>query len=120
MYCLIIDQINEQPENGLKSSPETSRFIENKWISPKKKIKKKKKKKLHCPTNDSYNICIQSCCLPCKYVTKPSGILQSVIKSQRVYIYHLDSGKVGTFSLRKVIASKLSGIFKFFERYKKF
>ena len=40
----------------------------------------------HCPTNDSYNICIHSCCLPCNYVTKPFGILQRVIKSQRVHI----------------------------------
>ena len=40
----------------------------------------------HCPTNDSYNISIHSCCLPCNYVTKPSGKLQRVIKSQRVYI----------------------------------
>ena len=53
----------------------------------------------HCPTDDSYNICIHSCCLPCSYVTKPFGILQRVIKSQRVYIYHLDSAKVDTFSL---------------------
>ena len=79
---------------------------------------------LHCPTNDSYKICIQSCCLPCSYVTKPFGILQTVIKSQRVYIYHLDSAKVDTFSLRKVKAVKLSGVFKFkfsglMKRYKK-
>ena len=38
----------------------------------------------HCPTNDSYNNSIHSCCLP--YVTKPFGILQRVIKSQRVHI----------------------------------
>ena len=29
------DQINELPEDGLKSSPETSRYTENKWISRK-------------------------------------------------------------------------------------
>ena len=29
------DQINELPEDGLKSSPETSRYTENKWISQK-------------------------------------------------------------------------------------
>ena len=28
----MIDQINELPEDGLKSSPETSRYTENKWI----------------------------------------------------------------------------------------
>ena len=28
----MIDQINKLPEDGLKSSPETSRFTENKWI----------------------------------------------------------------------------------------
>ena len=32
---IIIDQINELPEDGLKSSPETSRYTENKWISRK-------------------------------------------------------------------------------------
>ena len=39
----------------------------------------------HCPINDSYNNSIHSC-LPCNYVTKPFGILQRVIKSQRVHI----------------------------------
>ena len=39
---------------------------------------------LHCPNNDSYNKCVHSCCLPCNYVTKPFGILQRVIKSQKV------------------------------------
>ena len=66
----------------------------------------------HCPTNDLYNISIHSCCLPCNYVTKPFGILQRVIKSQRVYIYHLDSAKVDIFSIRKVSAVKISEIFK--------
>ena len=66
----------------------------------------------HCPTNDSYNISIHSC-LPCNYVTKPFGILQRVIKSQRVYIYLLDSAKVDTFSLRKVKAAKFNENFKF-------
>ena len=33
---MMIDQINELPEVGLKSSPETSHFTENKWISRKK------------------------------------------------------------------------------------
>ena len=33
------DQINELPEDGLKSSPETSRFTENKWISQKNQNK---------------------------------------------------------------------------------
>ena len=40
----------------------------------------------HCPTNDSYSKSIHSCCLSCNYVTKPFGILQRVIKSQRVHI----------------------------------
>ena len=47
------------------------------------------------------------------YVTKPFGILQRVIKSQRVYIYHLDSAKVYTFFHRKVKAAKFSEIVKF-------
>ena len=67
----------------------------------------------HCPTNDSYNICTHSCCLPCNYVTKPFGILQRVIKSQRVYIYQLDQAKVNTFSLRKVKAAKFWENFKY-------
>ena len=29
----MIDQIYELPEDGLKSSPEISRYTENKWIS---------------------------------------------------------------------------------------
>ena len=32
------DQINELPDDGLKSSPETSHYTENKWISRKVKI----------------------------------------------------------------------------------
>ena len=64
-------------------------------------------------------------CLPCNYVTKPFGILQRVIKSQRVHIYHLDSAKGDTFPLRNVSAAKFSEIFKFkfsvlMNRYKKF
>ena len=35
----MIDQINELPEDGLKSLPETSRFTENKWISRKNQNK---------------------------------------------------------------------------------
>ena len=35
----MIDQINELPEDGLKSSPETSCFTENKWISRKNENK---------------------------------------------------------------------------------
>ena len=31
----MIDQINERPEDGLKSSPETSHYTENKSISRK-------------------------------------------------------------------------------------
>ena len=34
----MIDQINELPEDGLKSSPETLRYIENTWFSWKIKI----------------------------------------------------------------------------------
>ena len=36
-----------------------------------------------------------------------------VIKSERVYIYSLDSAKVDTFSLRKIKAAKFSEILKF-------
>ena len=37
----MIDQINELPEDGMKSSPETLRFTEYKWISRKKKNQNK-------------------------------------------------------------------------------
>ena len=57
--------------------------------------------------------CRNSCCLHYNYVTKLFDILQRVIKSQRVYIYHLDSVKVGRFFLRKVRAAKFSEMFKF-------
>ena len=35
----MIDQINELPKDGLKSSPETSCCIENQWISRKNQNK---------------------------------------------------------------------------------
>ena len=35
----MIDQINELPEDELKSSPETSRYTENKWISRRNQSK---------------------------------------------------------------------------------
>ena len=35
----MIDQINKLPKDGLKSSPETSRYTENKWISRKNQNK---------------------------------------------------------------------------------
>ena len=38
LYCIMIDQINELPEDVLKSQPETSRYIENTWFSRKIKI----------------------------------------------------------------------------------
>ena len=37
----MIDQINELPEDGMMSSPETLRFTEYKWISRKKKNQNK-------------------------------------------------------------------------------
>ena len=56
----------------------------------------------YSPTNDSYNKYIHSCCLPCNYVTKLFGILQRVIKSEKVYINHLDIAKVNTYSVTRV------------------
>ena len=58
----------------------------------------------HCPTNDSYNNSIHSCCLPCNYVTKPFGILQRVIKSQRVCISFGHSKSQYLFLLEKFLA----------------
>ena len=39
LYCIVIDQINKLPGNGLQSSPETSCYIEITRISRKIKIK---------------------------------------------------------------------------------
>ena len=58
----------------------------------------------HCPTNDSYNKCIHTCCcLPCSYVTKPFGILQSVSKSQNVCISFRHSKKLIAFLSEKFV-----------------
>ena len=38
LHCIVIDQINKLPEDGLKSSPKTSRYVDNTWISRKIKI----------------------------------------------------------------------------------
>ena len=54
----------------------------------------------HCSTNDSYNKCIHSCCLPCNYVTKPFGILQRVIKNQKVCVSFVHS-KIQSFFSQK-------------------
>ena len=37
LYCIMIDQMNELPEVVLKSSPETSRYIENNGLVRKLK-----------------------------------------------------------------------------------
>ena len=39
LSCIIINQINKLPEDGLKSLPEKPHYIENTWISQKIKIK---------------------------------------------------------------------------------
>ena len=39
LYHIVIDQINKLPEDGLKSSPETSLYVENTWIIQKITIK---------------------------------------------------------------------------------
>ena len=39
LRCIVIDQINKLPEDGLKSSPKTSHYIENTWINQKIKLK---------------------------------------------------------------------------------
>ena len=58
LYCIVIDQINKLPEDGLKSSPKTSRYIENTWISRKKYLNVNSPKKrildvLFCPWVES-------------------------------------------------------------------
>ena len=39
LYCIMIDQINKLPEDGLKSLPKTSHYIENTWFTRKIKIR---------------------------------------------------------------------------------
>ena len=68
----------------------------------------------HCPTNDSYNKCIHSCCLPGNYITKPFGILQRVIKSQKACISVEHSKSRYLFLLEKFVA-KLSDLFLNFQ-----
>ena len=36
LYCIAIIEIEKLPEDGLKSLPKTSRYMENTWISRKK------------------------------------------------------------------------------------
>ena len=64
----------------------------------------------HCPTNDSYNKCIHSCCLLCNYVTKPFSILQRVIESQRVCISFGHTKKSIPF-LSETFMAKCSNLF---------
>ena len=69
----------------------------------------------HCPTNDSYNKCIHSCCLPCNYVTKPFGILNRVIRDEKVLIssYIWKKTKVYIFTLWKICGQILRLAFEF-------
>ena len=48
------------------------------------------------------NVYIAAVYLAINYVTKLFGILQRVIKSQKVYINDLDIAKLNTYSVRKV------------------
>ena len=67
----------------------------------------------YCPTNDSYNKCIRSCCLPCNYAANLFGILQRVIKSQRVCISVGHSKSWHLFFLEKFVAKFSELFFKF-------
>ena len=64
----------------------------------------------HCPTNDSYNRSIHSYCLPCNYVTKPFGILQILIKSQRVYILERSLSKKRLVKFFILVKLKMSHV----------
>ena len=73
----------------------------------------------------THTTCVYIAAADLAIVTKSFGIMQRVSKSQRVYIYHLDSAKGDIFSVRKVSAAKYLEIFKFkfsglMKRYKKF
>ena len=58
----------------------------------------------HCPTNDSCNKYIHSCCccLPCNYVAKPFGILQRIIQSQKVCMLFGHSKSRSIFSQKSL------------------
>ena len=81
----MIDQINELPEDGLKSSPETSRFTENKWIS-----RKNQNKLYFLHLIDILKVCRKSICNLCMIVSeyydfemeKRHGIILSNILSK--------------------------------------
>ena len=66
----------------------------------------------HCPTNDSYNKCIYSCCLSCNYVTRPFSILQRIIKNKRC-VYHWTQQKSIPFPSEKFVAKFFRPAFKF-------
>ena len=74
----------------------------------------------HCPTNGSYSKCIHGGFLPCNYVTKPFGILQRVIKSQRVLIspYIWVQQKPISYLSEKFVV-KFSDNFKFFQSHER-
>ena len=69
----------------------------------------------HGGTNDSYNKCIHGSCLLYNYVTKPFGILQRVIVSQRVLItpYIWTQQKSTSFLSEKFVAKFSDVIFNF-------
>ena len=70
----------------------------------------------HCPTNDSYNKCMLSCYLPYSHVIKPFGILQRVVKSQKVLIssYIWKQQKKISF-LSETFVAKFSDLFLNFQ-----
>ena len=67
----------------------------------------------HCPTNDLYNKFIHGCCLPSNYVAKPFGILQRVIKIQRVLVSPFIWTQQNSISfLSEKFVTKFSGYLK--------
>ena len=70
----------------------------------------------HCPTNDSYNKCMLSCYLPYNHVIKPFGILQRVVKSQKVLMssYIWKQQKKISF-LSETFVAKFSDLFLNFQ-----
>ena len=74
----------------------------------------------HGRTNGSYNKCIHGSCLLYNYVTKPFGILQRVIVSQRVLItpYIWTQQKSTSFLSEKFVAKFSDVIFNFLVSWK--
>ena len=105
LYCVIIDQINKLPEDELKSSPKTSCYIENEWIS-------RKKIKISCA---SYTLLV--------YIDSKNRLQTTLYKKPTDCQNYLHAKSAHPFSLKKGIpysqALRIKRICSTFEEYRK-